>query len=189
MNVEHTLAISWDDTYSTKTWAVKTDIAANWPGSPEPLHQVLFNDAVAWTHCVAFKVGYGVFQPQHDVTYQYGYVYDASHAVAVDPHSVAARLDLLSFRHIDVEKIDYVNDGCSYWFRIVTADQNVQDITIQDINVRSKGAATSLINRSSSTQKVINVRFKNVVVEGVRAGSVSKLGASANSSTSGIVFR
>ena len=32
--VSHTIAVSEDDTYSTKTWNAATDIAAHWPGKP-----------------------------------------------------------------------------------------------------------------------------------------------------------
>ena len=40
-----------DDTYSTKTWSTypTTDIAQNWPGSPEQINNVTFTDCVAWT--------------------------------------------------------------------------------------------------------------------------------------------
>ena len=189
VTVQHTLAVSWDDTYSTKTWEAKTDIAAHWPGSPQPLRQVLFSDAVAWTHCVAFKIGYGAFQPQQNVTYQYGFVYDASHAYAVDPRGATAQIDRLKFLHSDVENISYANDGGSYWLRITASGENAQNITLQDINVRSKGASPSVIAGASGTAKVINVQFDNVVVNGVRAGSVSELGADANSNVSGLAFR
>lgn len=49
--VSRVFAISEDDTFSTKTWDEQTDSAKHWPGSPEPLEDVIFEDCLAWSRC------------------------------------------------------------------------------------------------------------------------------------------
>ena len=53
--IKHTVAISEDDTYSVKTWTPTTDIAVNWPGTPEAASwMVIARDAeLSWRSAMA----------------------------------------------------------------------------------------------------------------------------------------
>jgi hypothetical protein len=68
--IQHTIAISENDPFSTKTWNEATDIAKDWPGSPLVLENVTFDDVIAWTCCATFKVGMGVEQAQRNIIFK-----------------------------------------------------------------------------------------------------------------------
>jgi hypothetical protein len=71
VTVQHAIIVSRDDCYSTKTWG-PTGIGTQWPYSPEPIADVLFQDVVAWTTDGAFKIGEGIYQPQTNITFDHG---------------------------------------------------------------------------------------------------------------------
>ncbi|MFD1908479.1 glycosyl hydrolase family 28 protein [Paenibacillus rhizoplanae] len=80
--IKHTVAVSEDDTYSFKTWDVATtDIAANWPGTPENQSNVVVDDALAWSRCGAFKVGDGVKQLQDGIVVKKTLMYTGAGAL------------------------------------------------------------------------------------------------------------
>lgn len=187
VTVQHALAISFDDTYSTKTWSNKVDIAANWPDTPQVISNVTFDDIVAWTHCAAFKVGNGADEAHSNVIFQNGYVYNSSRAIAVDPTTGGAVLQQLTFSNLDIERVEYAKQG-PYWLQLIAAYADSQNIMLQDVNVRDTGTGTSVIQGNSSSAMVNDVTFQHVVVKGVVAGSLSDLHAAANSYTSGLQF-
>lgn len=86
--VKNTIAISLDDSFSTKTWDASTDIAISYPGTPQALYNVTFINCLAWTHCYGFKVGQGTFQEQRKLRFEGSTVYDA--AVGLGVHHKAS---------------------------------------------------------------------------------------------------
>jgi hypothetical protein len=76
--VKNSIGIALDDSFSTKTWPLKTGITVNYPGTPQPLFNVTFSNNIAWSHCYGFKVGQGVWEEQRQVRFEGGTVYDAA---------------------------------------------------------------------------------------------------------------
>lgn len=64
VTVKRAIGVALDDSFSTKTWTNTTDISQGWPGQPQNLKNVLFDDCLAFTICYGFKIGQGVLQTQ-----------------------------------------------------------------------------------------------------------------------------
>lgn len=147
--VEHTIAISEDDPYSTKTWNEQTDIAQHWPGEPQSLERVTFDDVIAWTCCAAFKVGMGVEQMQRDVVFRNGYVYQTSRALAIHHRFGTKLAENITFENIDIEQVIHFRNG-PYWLQLEIEDSGrgigpVRNVTLRNINVRDQGSLPSKI--------------------------------------------
>lgn len=176
--VSHTLAISEDDTYSTKTWSEQTDIAAHWPGSPEPLEQVVFEDCLARSRCAAFKVGFGCFQPQRDIVFRNSCAYRCMRAIAINRQWGAAPVENVTFADIDVEGFDpRVRDrSLCRWLDLTTGPGGaVVNTVLRQITVREPGPNPSRIEGNGPAARIDGLRLENVVVRGVRASSLAAL--------------
>jgi hypothetical protein len=141
--VEHAIAISEDDPYSTKTLGKATATGRNWPGAPQVLEDVLFEDVVAWTHCAAFKIGMGVEQTQRKVIFRNGYVYQASRAIAVHHRFGTALAEEITYENIDIEQVVHHRNG-PYWLQLEIEDVGrgigpVRNIVLRNIRVRDAG--------------------------------------------------
>jgi polygalacturonase len=167
--VKHTIAISEDDTYSTKTWETDTDIAVNWPGIPEINDTIVIDDAVAWTHCAAFKLGMGAEQIQQNIVFKNGYVYNSSRALALHHRYGKALIKNIVFENIDIENVKYTRDG-PYWLQLFTEEKGrgvgpVNNIVLRNINVRDKGTIASKI-MGVKDHIITGVTFENIYMPG-----------------------
>jgi hypothetical protein len=191
--VKHTIAISEDDPYSTKTWAPTTDIARNWPGSPQINDDILIDDAVAWTHCAAFKLGMGVKTTQQNITFKNGYVYNCSRAIAIHHRYGTTAACNITFENIDIERVEYTRDG-PYWLQLEIEDQGrgvgpVEQVYLKNVTVRDSGSRLSRIEGYNADNRISGVTFDHVEVIGKIANSIEDLNAKANAYTDGIVFQ
>ncbi|MBD2847536.1 DUF1080 domain-containing protein [Paenibacillus sp. IB182496] len=192
--VQHSIAISDDDTYSTKTW-LQTGMSKDWPGELEHLENVVFDDAFAWTRCAAFKIGMGVAQPQLGVTIKNSYVYQSARALLVDhgyqyntlPEEGYAQG--VTFENIDIERVG-INQFGNYWLRVSSSTSgDVSDVLIKDINIRELGAQNSRLGGNEVKGSMVrNVVFSDVYVKGELATSLSDMKITTNNNVSGIVF-
>lgn len=142
--VKHALAISDDDTFSTKTWPQK-GMSKDWPGAIEHLENVVFEDCFAWTRCAAFKLGMGICTPQIGVTIRNSYVYQSARALLVDhaytenPLPVEGWAQDVTFENIDIERVG-INQFGNYWLRVSTSTAgDVSNVILRNINVRETG--------------------------------------------------
>jgi hypothetical protein len=180
--VRHAIAISEDDPYSCKTWDQETDICVDWPGSPGINDGILFEDTVAWTHCAAFKIGMGVVQAQHNVTFRNGYVYQCGRAVAIDHKYGNPAAENIVFENIDVERVGA--RGGNYWLELIVQEAGrgngpVRGVTVRNVNVRDKGDGKSQIFGYSADSNISDVIFEHVIVEGKLVRSFEELHAEA----------
>ena len=176
--VSHVFAISEDDTFSTKTWTEQTDIAANWPGRPEPLENVVIEDCVAWSRCATFKVGFGCHQPQRNITFRNACSYRSMRAVAINHVSGKALVEHVTFENIDVEGFhprDRDRRKCRWLDLTTESDGSVIDTVLRNINVRALGLNPSRIEGYSPTSRIDGLRVENVVVLGKPAASFADL--------------
>ncbi len=167
--IKHTIAISEDDSYSTKTWNECTDIAKNWSGKPKTLENVTIDDAIAWTCCAAFKLGMGVEQAQRNVTFKNGYIYKASRALSVHHRLGDAPAEQITFENIDIEQVIYTRNG-PYWLQLEIEEHGrgigpVRNVTLRNINIRDKGTLPSKL-RGKEHFMVENVIFDHIYMPG-----------------------
>jgi polygalacturonase len=170
--VQHGIGIGLDDPYTTKTWDQTTDISLDWPGSPEIVSNVVFDDLISWTICYGFKVGQGMRQNQTGVTFKNGVVYDAAVGIGIDHKYGVGALSDVTFDNIDIEKLSYSNDSNRTWalFAIRNGDGfgggTIDTVNVKNINVRDAGTTLGTLKGYSSTKNISNVTFNNVVMPG-----------------------
>ncbi|MBD2844802.1 S-layer homology domain-containing protein [Paenibacillus sp. IB182496] len=192
--VKHAIAISDDDTYSTKTWPQK-GMSKDWPGAIEHLEDVVFDDALAWSRCAAFKLGMGIATPQIDITIQNSYVYQSARALLVDhaytsnPLPEEGYAQNVTFENIDIERVG-INQFGNYWFRVSTVTSgDVKNILFKNINVRQTGGTSQIQGNPTRGGWVDGLTFTDVYVKGELAKSLSDLKASVrNENVRGVAF-
>lgn len=192
--VKHAIAISDDDTYSTKTWPQK-GMSKDWPGAIEHLENVVFDDALAWTRCAAFKLGMGICTPQIGVTIRNSYVYQSARALLVDhaytenPLPVEGWAKDVTFENIDIERVG-INQFGNYWLRVSTSTAgDVSNVLLKNINVRDTGGESPIQGNPVRGGMVNGVTFTDVYVKGKLAKSLSDLKAAVkNENVSGVVI-
>ncbi|RAU91457.1 family 16 glycoside hydrolase [Paenibacillus sp. YN15] len=179
--VKHAIAISDDDTFSTKTWPQK-GMSKDWPGAIEHLENVVFDDCLAWTRCVAFKIGMGICTPQTGVTIRNSYVFQSARALLVDhgytqntlPEEGWARR--ITFENIDIERVG-INQFGNYWFGVSTSTSgDVSDVLFKNINVRETGSQKSRLSGNVAKGGMIDgVTFTDIYVGGKLATTLDDL--------------
>jgi hypothetical protein len=193
--VQHAVAVSDDDNYSTKTW-LQTGMSSGWPGALEHLENVVFDDALAWSRCAAFKVGMGIAQPQIGVTFRNSYVFQSSRALLVDhgykyntlPEEGYAQN--ITFENIDIERVGYTQFG-NYWLGVSTSTSgNVNNVILKNINVHELGADQSRLSGNVTKGGMVNgVMFSDVYVKGKLATNLTDLKVSVlNDNVTGVNF-
>jgi polygalacturonase len=163
---KHSIAISEDDTYSTKTWESNTDIASNWWGDPEALNDVVFDDCVAWSRCATFKVGFGVCQNQDNIVFKNSISYRSMRAIAVNHKYCPKPATNITFDNIDIEGFwprTGSNSICR-WLEFDMAYEGgvVDGITARNIRVRNVGLVASVIKGFSATTPIKNITLENI---------------------------
>lgn len=190
--VQHAIGISDDDTFSTKTW-LQTGMSKDWPGALEHLENVVFDDVLAWTRCVAFKIGMGVAQPQIGVTVRNSYVFQSARALLVDhgyqyntlPEEGYAQN--ITFENIDIERVG-INQFGNYWLGVSTSTSgDISNVLLKNINVRETGSQKSRITGNIVKGGMVNgITFSDVYIQGQLATSLDDLNAYMNHNVSGI---
>ncbi len=193
--VKHAVAVSDDDTYSTKTW-LQTGMSSGWPGALEHLENVVFDDVLAWTRAAAFKVGMGVAQAQVGVTFRNSYVFQCSRALLVDhgykyntlPQEGYAQN--ITFENIDIERVQIKQFG-NYWLGVSTSTSgNVSNIVVKNINIRQLGGDQSRLSGNVAHGGMVNgVMFSDVYVKGKLATNLTDMKISViNNNVTGVHF-
>lgn len=172
--IRNTIGIALDDPYSTKAWREDTDIASGavpWPGSPEPVDNVLFEDAISWTLCYGYKIGQGVMQDQRNITFRDAVVYKAAVGFAIHHKYGTGKVSNVTFENIDVEDISGKNEDNSAWMTMFTVDSGgngvgpVTGVTVKNINVRDAGESFSKMKGMPGAM-ITDVRFENIYMPG-----------------------
>lgn len=170
--VSNAVGIGLDDPFSSKTWADGTDIATNWPGTAQANSNVVFDGCLSWTYCYGFKLGQGTMQPQSDVTFRNGVVYDCAVALGVHHKWGAAPVNNVIFENMDIEKVGNVNAGHRTWAAFFIEDGSlngagpITNIVVRNINVRDKGTSGGIIAGISPTAFISGVTFDTIYMPG-----------------------
>lgn len=169
VTVKNVIGIALDDPFSTKAWNSETDIAngtVTWPGAPEPVDNVLFEDLIAWTLCYGYKVGQGVEQNQSNITFRNGVVYRAAVGFGVHHKWGAAEINNVTFENMDVEQIRGKNDDNSSWMTLHTIHNSsgvgpIHNVTARNITVREIGETFGKV-LGHPDAPITNVTFDHV---------------------------
>ena len=169
--IRHGIGIGLDDPWTTKTWREDTDIALPWPGDPQPVSNVLFDDLISWTRCYGFKVGQGALQPQSDIVFRNGVVYDAAIGVGIHHRYGTAPVTNVKFENIDIERIGVKLVDDRTWLRFIVEDRGqgsgpVRDVVVRDITVRDKGTTFGVLKGFSPASSITDVLFDRVTMPG-----------------------
>ncbi|MDD9267226.1 S-layer homology domain-containing protein [Paenibacillus sp. GCM10023248] len=172
--VRNAIGISLDDPFSTKSWKEDTDIASGkvpWPGKPEPVNHILFEDAIAWTACYGFKIGQGVMQDQEDITFRNGVVYKAAVGFAIHHKYGTGAVRNVTFEDMDVEDISGKNEDNSAWMTLFTVNGGdigvgpIDGVTVRNITVRDAGESFAKI-KGQEGAPITGLTFENVYMPG-----------------------
>ncbi|MDF2936405.1 MAG: coagulation factor 5/8 type domain protein [Paenibacillaceae bacterium] len=175
--IRNSIGIALDDPYSTKAWKEDTDIASGrvpWPGSPEPVRNVLFEDAISWTKCYGYKIGQGVMQNQEDIVFRDGVVYKAAVGFAIHHKYGTGTINNVVFENMDIEDIDGKNEDNSAWMTMFTVDSGgngvgpVNGVTVKNITVRDVGDSFSKLKGQEGAEYT-GLTFENVYMPGKTA--------------------
>ncbi|MGX9885567.1 glycosyl hydrolase family 28 protein [Streptomyces sp. NPDC002276] len=176
VTVDHAIGIGLDDPFSTKTWPAGADIYNTVPGTPRLLDDVTFNDLVSWTYCYGVKVGQGVYEPQHKVTFQHVVVYDAAVGIGVHHKYGTAAVTDLTFDDIDIERLSFSNDGNRTWLAMMTGSTAgigpVTGVTISNVRVRDAGTTAARVNGLPGAP-ISDVTLSHIVMPGTTTGATT----------------
>lgn len=172
--VSHSIAISEDDTYSTKCYVLNgLDINENWMGTTEKIENVVFDDCFGWSRCGTFKIGWGVGSDQTDIVFKNSYSYKSMFAIGIKVNSgVGTKVSGVTFENIDIEGFMPRQGDSSRWldFTITSGSNpgniNVSDVTVRNIRVRDAGNSQSRLQGSSKSYIFDNITFENIYMPG-----------------------
>lgn len=168
--VEHVLAVSEDDTFSTKTWSkTETDIAPLWPGDEEVLDNVTFDGCTGWSRCTVFKVGDGNFQDQTNITFKNGYVYRCKHGLKLTHGYGSGICENVLFDNIFIEGYypskHYANE--ERWMSFYqTSKGQIRNVTVRNIRINKFGKDADRLVGNSAEFYYDGVTFENIYAPG-----------------------
>jgi len=167
VTVSKTLAISFDDPFSVKTYDGNQDYI-RFSGNHEEARNILIEQVIAWTGCHAFKIGQGTGQTTENVVFRDSVVFDAAHAVSLHHKAGPATVRNITWDQIDVQKISVSNLGRSWAYvnieSTATGPGKVEGITVKGIRVRDFGTDQSPLHGFDSTNNVNRISFRNIYV-------------------------
>lgn len=179
--IKHAIGIGLDDPFSTKAWKETTDIASgkvSWPGEPEPVVDVLFEDCVAWTVCYGFKIGQGIMQHQENITFRNCVVYDAAVGFGIHHKYGTAEAKHILFENIEVENLSHMNDDNSAWMTMFIVNGNqlgigpITDVKVRNVKVYDKGKGSAKIQGVQGAL-ITDVEFQSIYMPGSGKAAVN----------------
>lgn len=183
--VDHVIGISQDDSFSTKTWGSNgKELNMKYPGNPQGLRNVVFNDCIAWSHCAAFKAGNGSGQEQSDVTFRNSCAYMSRWPIKMEPKNGSATYRNFNFENIDAESYWIeTGKGQNRWLFIQLATAgHIENVKIQGIHLASLGEGASMLLGYDAEHRIDGISFQDIAVNGVSATSLKDLNVTKTNS-------
>ncbi len=194
--IDGCIAIAHDDSFSTKTWA-GTGITVNWPGSPQPVDDVLITNCLAWSDYYAYKIGEGTNQTQNNVRFVNNVAFDCAVGVGISAKWGNAPVTNTRFEAIDIERVNGNSWGNSAWWHgwIQDADGlgggNITGVYLKNIKVRDAGNTAAALEGLNASSKIDTVTFENVVMPGqtTRATTLAQMNVTSVQFATNITVR
>ncbi len=173
VTVKRAIAVALDDSFSTKTWTNTTDISQGWPGQPQILDGVLFDDCIAFTICYGFKIGQGVLQTQRDIVFQNGVVYDGAVGIGISHQYGSAAVINVTFQNIDIERLSSINAEHGTWLAWYIWNGSglygpLINITARNIFIRDKGQTFGVIRGLNNNATINTITLMNITMPGTQ---------------------
>jgi len=171
VTIDRCLAIAHDDAFSTKTWA-GTGITVNWPGTPQPVNDVLVTNCLAWSDYYAYKIGEGTNQTQNNVRFVNNVAFDCAIGVGISAKWGSAPVTNTRFESIDIERVNGNSWGNSAWWHgwihnvDGTGGAPITGAYLKNITVRDVGNTAAALEGLNATSRIDTVTFENVVMPG-----------------------
>jgi Pectate lyase superfamily protein len=194
--IDHCLAIAHDDSFSTKTWA-GTGITVNWPGSPEPVDDVLVTNCLAWSDYYAYIIGEGTNQPQNNVRFVNNVAFDCAVGIGISAKWGNAPVTNTRFEGIDIERVNGNSWGNSAWWHAWIQNPDgaggapITGVYIKNIKVRDIGDTAAALEGLNATSRIDTVTFENVLMPGqtTRATTLAQMNVTSVQFATNIVVR
>ena len=167
--VQRAIAIATDDSFTTKTWPYQTGTTVPYPYKPRKQDNVTFDDCVAWTDCVGFKLGQGVYEDQTDITFSNGVVYKAAVGIGIDHKYGEARADRINFINMDIEALKGNYHGRAGWCSLYVQEDGagvgpISNVLVKNVKARVLGTEGVLVKGVNDKSKVTDVTFQRILV-------------------------
>ena len=165
--VKRTIAISNDDSFSTKTWPYKTGTTVPYPYPPRSQSDVTFDDCLAWTFCFGYKVGQGVHQTQDGITFQNSVAYSAGVGIGIHHLFGNSTAKDITFDGIDIERQRGTPGRFASWLVIIIREGGrdvgpVKDVKVKDIWSHWVGGKPGFIEGYSEDVIVSDVTLSDI---------------------------
>lgn len=167
--IDRAIAITNDDSFTTKTWPYNVGTTVPYPYQPRPLRNVVFRNCIAWTNCYGYKVGQGVYESQDNVMFTNSVVYTAAVALGIDHRFGTSTASHISFTDIDIEGLHGTNFGHATWLAVFVELDGagvgpVENVIVNNVKARVLGKNNGLIQGYNSSAMVSGVTIGNVYV-------------------------
>lgn len=159
---QNIVAVSEDDTFSTKTWSQALGNSLGWPGLYENVDSVTFDTCVAWSRTGAFKVGDGMNKAQTNITYQNSFATCCGAGFKINNSSGGGGATNVYFINTDVENFWPRSGLSSQWLYVHGGQGPMSNFVFDKINLYGVGSAGSILQGADSTHLVSGVRFESV---------------------------
>lgn len=167
VTVRRAIAVAGDDSFSSKTWPYMVGTTVPYPYTPRPLHDVVFDNCLAWTNCYGYKIGQGVVEDQDGVTFQNSVVYTAGVGMGIDHKYGTMTAREITFENIDIEDLHGNSGSKATWLAVfVELDGEgvgpVQDILVRNIHVAEPGAWGAYLQGYNQSSMVTGVTLSDI---------------------------
>lgn len=169
VRIKRAIAIGNDDSFSTKTWPDDVGTTVPYPYPPQPLHDVVFDDCLAWTRCYGFKVGQGVFGDQDGVTFKNGVVYHAGVGLGIDHKFGTGTAKNINFENMDLERLSGEPGGTGTWLAVFVESVGngtgpIKDTIVRNVRARSLGKYHGKLAGFDASSYVDGVTFSDIYI-------------------------
>ncbi len=176
VTVRHVIAVSEDDTYSTKVYTFNGAMSGETSvKSDMRVANVLFEDCIGWTHCGTFKLGDGAYETHSNVVFRSCVSYRSAAAIKVSHAYGAAPFDDCVFEDIDIEGYEgrtlygtrYFNGQWLWADRGAGSSGGaVNRLVLRNINIRDVGSSGSVL-KGRGDAPIAGAVFENISVAGL----------------------
>ncbi|KAK9477015.1 pectin lyase fold/virulence factor [Lipomyces japonicus] len=175
--VDHAWCAAGDDCFSLKTWRASGELTRSFPPNKYSANtNIVFNDTVAWSTCIAYKIGYGNFKDTIGVSFLHNTVYKAAVAIGIDSKYAVdgALIRNILWQDTVIEHV-FKGRGLLFggWLSIVTRKNSndgglsqISNITVKDTRILDYGGFGGIIKGYSPQFKINNVTIENAIPPG-----------------------
>ncbi len=171
VKIKRAIAIGRDDSYTARTFLMSTNPNSALPGrGPHVSQNIVFDDCLAWTYNFAYRVGPENVVHQRNIKFQNSVAYKAGAGLGVHHKWGQGYTKNITFENIDIERLQYTNEGFSAWLVLLLLRDNqlgqeigsVDGIVIKNVRARAAGRWGSYLQGVDELNPIRDVRFQDI---------------------------